>query len=108
MIEKARAEGAALERAGAFFPAEQGDESPRTFPSLSPGPDSGAWDLDVRLTWAHHVENAPEWLAPFLEVPAPVPASRVRARLLPSRRRALLKLFRIVSCLSERCAWMAR
>lgn len=69
VIEKARAEGAALERAGAFFPAEQGDESPRTFPSLSPGPDSGAWDLDVRLTWAHHVENAPEWLAPFLEVP---------------------------------------
>lgn len=27
------------------------------------------WDLRFELTWAHHVETAPEWLAPYLDVP---------------------------------------
>lgn len=66
VIEKARAEGAA---AAGVFPANHEPGSPRSFPSLSPGAQAGHWELEERLTWAHHVENAPEWLQPYLVVP---------------------------------------
>lgn len=68
VIEKARAEGAALERAGAFFPAAQGDESPRTFPNTHTGPQDAAPGREG-LTWPELCRDAPEWLEPYLEVP---------------------------------------
>jgi len=51
------------------FPGGDGSGKPSPLPvSLSRGAED-LWELDERLTWAHHVETAPEWLAPYLDLP---------------------------------------
>lgn len=67
VIEKARAEGARA--ALSDFPDESGAGQPPHLPNSLPGATEDLWDLRYALTWAHHVENAPEWLQPYLEVP---------------------------------------
>ena len=68
VIEKARAEGARDALAGVFSPPGVGGQPPHLPVSL-PGAEDEHWTVPARLRWAHHVENAPEWLAPYLEVP---------------------------------------
>lgn len=66
VIEKARMEGARA--VSGDFPEQEGSRQPPLLPDSLPG-ESGRWSLRSELTWAHHVENAPEWLAPYLAVP---------------------------------------
>lgn len=67
VIEKARADGARA--ALTAFPAHSGAQQPPPLPVSLPGATDDLWELRYELTWAHHVENAPDWLQPYLEVP---------------------------------------
>lgn len=66
---KQRAIGAAEALSG-FLPAQRDGGSPRPFPSLSLAAQDDQWTVPARMRWSHHVQNAPAWLRPYLDVPA--------------------------------------
>lgn len=68
VIEKARAEGAAAILSG-VFPGAIDPRKPPPLPISPSGAQDGQWTVPARLSWAHHVRTAPDWLAPYLVVP---------------------------------------
>jgi hypothetical protein len=68
VIEKARLEGARAAMAG-DFPGQNGSGQPPLLPVYTHGRQVEPLVVREALSWSSHVQSAPDWLRPYLEVP---------------------------------------